>query len=169
MEVDEDPTKNQTSSPTGWLRMRDWRISLRRTKSTIISWDGSNALLWCFFISVNIKKIQTTEKIAVIILNLNNMIWAYTFCPHLSVLTFRIITGSTDITETLLSTCMCRLIWFCVAAFKILCYRAKFLFRVIIIAIFIIIIANYILLLVLWDQREYSEKSEINDWFRLIF
>ena len=24
-------------------------------------------------------------------------------------------------------------------------------------------------LLVAWDQREYSEKSEINDWFRLIF
>ena len=29
--------------------------------------------------------------------------------------------------------------------------------------------AVYILLLVLWDQREHSEKSEINDWFRLIF
>ena len=29
--------------------------------------------------------------------------------------------------------------------------------------------AVYILFLVLWDQREYSEKSEINDWFRLIF
>ena len=27
----------------------------------------------------------------------------------------------------------------------------------------------YILLLVLWDQREHSEKSEIIDWFRLIF
>ena len=25
----------------------------------------------------------------------------------------------------------------------------------------------HILFLVLWDQREYSEKSEINDWFRL--
>ena len=32
-------TKNQTSSPTGWLRM----MILRRTKSTIISWDGSFA------------------------------------------------------------------------------------------------------------------------------
>ena len=30
------------SSPTRWLRMRVWRKSLRRTKSTIISWDGSN-------------------------------------------------------------------------------------------------------------------------------
>ena len=35
-------TKNQTSSPTGWLCMRVWRMSLRRTKSAIISWDGSN-------------------------------------------------------------------------------------------------------------------------------
>ena len=35
------PTKYQTSSPTGWLRMRVWRIRLRRTKSTIISWAGS--------------------------------------------------------------------------------------------------------------------------------
>ena len=38
------PTKNQTSSPTGWLRMHVWRMSLRRTKNTIISWDGSNLL-----------------------------------------------------------------------------------------------------------------------------
>ena len=40
------PTKNQTStcSPTGWLGMHVWRMSLRRTKSTIISWDGSNGL-----------------------------------------------------------------------------------------------------------------------------
>ena len=29
--------------------------------------------------------------------------------------------------------------------------------------------AVYTLLLILWDQREYSEKSEINDWFRRIF
>ena len=36
------PTKNQTSSPTGWLRMRVWKMNLRRTKSAIISWDGSN-------------------------------------------------------------------------------------------------------------------------------
>ena len=34
------PAKSQTSSLTGWLRMRVWRMSLRRTKSTIISWDG---------------------------------------------------------------------------------------------------------------------------------
>ena len=26
------PTKNWTSSPTGWLRMRFWRMSLRRSK-----------------------------------------------------------------------------------------------------------------------------------------
>ena len=32
---------NQTSSPTGWLRMHVWRMSLRRMKSTIISWHGS--------------------------------------------------------------------------------------------------------------------------------
>ena len=36
-------TKHQTSSPTGWLRMRIWRMSLRRTKSAIFSWAGSNA------------------------------------------------------------------------------------------------------------------------------
>ena len=41
MEVDEGSDQNQTSSPIGWLRMRVWRMSLRRTKSTIISWDGS--------------------------------------------------------------------------------------------------------------------------------
>ena len=33
-------TKNQTPSPSGWLHMRVWRMSLRRTKSTIISWHG---------------------------------------------------------------------------------------------------------------------------------
>ena len=37
MEVDESPTKKQTYSPTGWLRMHIWRMSLRRTKSAI-SW-----------------------------------------------------------------------------------------------------------------------------------
>ena len=37
MEVVEGPNKNQTSSSTGWLRMRIWRMSLRRTKRTIIS------------------------------------------------------------------------------------------------------------------------------------
>ena len=30
------PTKNQISSPTEWLRMCIWRMSLRRTNSTII-------------------------------------------------------------------------------------------------------------------------------------
>ena len=29
-------------SPTGWLHMRVWRMSLRRTKSAIISWADSN-------------------------------------------------------------------------------------------------------------------------------
>ena len=38
------PTKKQTSSPTGWLRMRVWRMSLWRTKSAIISWAGSYQL-----------------------------------------------------------------------------------------------------------------------------
>ena len=41
MEVGEgSDKKNQTPSPTGWLRMRVWRMSLRRMKSAIISWDG---------------------------------------------------------------------------------------------------------------------------------
>ena len=30
-------TSNQTSSPTGWMRMRVWRMHLRRTKNAIIS------------------------------------------------------------------------------------------------------------------------------------
>ena len=34
------PTKNQTSSPTAWLRMHVWRMSLRKMKSAIISWHG---------------------------------------------------------------------------------------------------------------------------------
>ena len=36
--------KIKTSSPTGWLCMRVWRMSLRRTKSTIISWGDSTNL-----------------------------------------------------------------------------------------------------------------------------
>ena len=40
------PTKNQTFSPTGWLSMSVWKMSLRRTKSTIHSWDGSVDFLW---------------------------------------------------------------------------------------------------------------------------
>ena len=35
------PNKNQTSSPTGWLHMRFWRMSLRRMKSAINLWAGS--------------------------------------------------------------------------------------------------------------------------------
>ena len=42
MEVDEGSDQNQTSSPTGRLRMRVWRMSLRRTKNTIISGYGSS-------------------------------------------------------------------------------------------------------------------------------
>ena len=41
MEEDEESNQNQTSSPIGWLRMHIWRMGLQRTKSTIISWDGS--------------------------------------------------------------------------------------------------------------------------------
>ena len=33
--------KSRTASPTGWLCMCVWRMILRRTKSTIISWAGS--------------------------------------------------------------------------------------------------------------------------------
>ena len=47
MEVDKGSAKNQTSRATGWLRMHIWWMSLRRTKSAIISWDGSFGLL-CF-------------------------------------------------------------------------------------------------------------------------
>ena len=46
MEVDEgSEQKVKTSSPTGWLCMSIWRMNLRRTESTIISWVGSNNLL----------------------------------------------------------------------------------------------------------------------------
>ena len=31
--------------PTGWMRMRVWRMSLRRTKNAIISWAGSFRVL----------------------------------------------------------------------------------------------------------------------------
>ena len=43
------PTKHHTSSTTRWLRMRDWRMSLRRMKSAIISWDRSfiEPCAWC--------------------------------------------------------------------------------------------------------------------------
>ena len=43
MEVDEG--SNQISSPTGWLHMCVWRMSLRKMKSAIISWAGSNFYL----------------------------------------------------------------------------------------------------------------------------
>ena len=55
VEVDEGSDKNQTSSPTGWLLMHVWRMSLWRMKSAIISWDGSYgrnfAWEWPFFSS----------------------------------------------------------------------------------------------------------------------
>ena len=40
------PSKNQTSGPTWWLRRQFWRMSLRRTKGTIISWHGSVITFW---------------------------------------------------------------------------------------------------------------------------
>ena len=47
-------------------------VNIKKIQTTekIAVIHGSNALLWWFFISVNIKKIQTTEKIAVIIYDL---------------------------------------------------------------------------------------------------
>ena len=59
MEVDEGSHQNQTSSPTGWLRMRIWRMSSRRTNSTMISWAGSIKLSW----KGNPQEIQRTYKI----------------------------------------------------------------------------------------------------------
>ena len=41
MEVDEGSDKKKTSSFTGWLCMQVWIMSLRMTKSIIISWYGS--------------------------------------------------------------------------------------------------------------------------------
>ena len=50
-EVWKGPTKNQTSSATGWLGMRIWRMILRRAKSAVISWDGANYFWLSFCIS----------------------------------------------------------------------------------------------------------------------
>ena len=52
----EGPTKNETSSPTGWLRIYVWRMSSRRMKSTIILWDGS--FLVSIFILAKISALQ---------------------------------------------------------------------------------------------------------------
>ena len=41
MEADKGLDQKSDIHPTGWLHMQVWRMSLRRTKSTIISWDGS--------------------------------------------------------------------------------------------------------------------------------
>ena len=49
-------TKTQISSSTGWLRMRVWRISLRRTKSAQTSWVGS------YNVPKVIPKYWATEK-----------------------------------------------------------------------------------------------------------
>ena len=49
------PTTNQTSSPTGLLSMHVWRMSLQRTKSTIISWDGSN---YCQITTISVSLAQ---------------------------------------------------------------------------------------------------------------
>ena len=52
-------TKNQTFSPTGWLRMRVWRMSLRRMKSTIISWHSSFAVYTQNTCILSYRKLQT--------------------------------------------------------------------------------------------------------------
>ena len=44
------PAEKQTSSATWWLRMRVWRMSLRRTKRTIISCTGP---IVCSFMNVS--------------------------------------------------------------------------------------------------------------------
>ena len=62
MEVDEGSTKNQTSSPTGWLRMCVWRMRLRNTKSTVIPWHGSKSF-FLFFRILDYVLIQTEELV----------------------------------------------------------------------------------------------------------
>ena len=51
------PTKYQTSSSTGWLHMRVWRMSLRRTKNTITSWDGIRTITCFMWIFKNERKL----------------------------------------------------------------------------------------------------------------
>ena len=75
---------NQTSSPTWWQRICVWRTSLRRTKSTIISWAGSNYTTFTlynrFILPVHSKIIiEPCHKIMVLFI-LCNLI--FQMCSH---------------------------------------------------------------------------------------
>ena len=63
MEVDEGSDQTQTSSPTGWLCMRIWRMSLRRTKSTIISWNG-----WYVLVGISLSKTMSYSILITILI-----------------------------------------------------------------------------------------------------
>ena len=50
--------KVETSSPTGWLPMRFWRMNLRRTKSAIISWQLENTNMTSYGVLYNQSKMS---------------------------------------------------------------------------------------------------------------
>ena len=75
------PTRSQTSSPIGWLRMHIWRISLRRTKSAIVSWDGSIDL-WSLW--PHKFKLHSDYKWEIQVLLVDGHFpFKIYFCPHL--------------------------------------------------------------------------------------
>ena len=67
------PTKNQTSGPTGWLCMRIWKMSLRRMKSTIISWDSSFVFFSQRTLAEITEMIHTANLIHKGVVNLNTL------------------------------------------------------------------------------------------------
>ena len=59
--------KNQMRSPSGLLRMRFWRLSLRRTIIAIISWVGSfNVILWSWLQVLVLNKCQRFDVLTLV-------------------------------------------------------------------------------------------------------
>ena len=59
--------KNQMRSPSGLLRMRVWRLSLRRTIIAIISWVGSfNVILWSWLQVLVLNKCQRFDVLTLV-------------------------------------------------------------------------------------------------------
>ena len=78
MDVDEGSDQNQTCSPTGWLRMHFWRMSLRRTQSTIISWHCSISFLLnvCHYLIGNVSWKNTKKR-----MSMTTVIHQYVYIP----------------------------------------------------------------------------------------
>ena len=90
MEVKKGQTKNQTSSLTGWLLMRIWRMNLRRTKSAKISWVGSNTLLICSNLRITAISLgdrifqMFTVKRVLSIKKQSQLMSCYIWCPNVT-------------------------------------------------------------------------------------